>query len=247
MKTYDLGERVLAFSTKRQGGVSTGLYASMNVNPYCGDVPGNVEQNRKLLADRLGIAQEKIVLPHQVHGVNVEFVDGPCMPENTDAVITQTEGLCIGVSTADCIPVLIYDSHHRVVAAVHAGWRGTAARIVEHTLQKMYDRFGACPHKIRAVIGPGIGLSAFEVGDEVYAAFEQEGFPMERIARKYSKWHIDLWEANLLQLQHMGVTEVLLAGICTYSNSAQFFSARRLGIHSGRIMNGIMLKGESFR
>ena len=241
MKTYNLGEGMLAFSTRRDGGVSTGTYASMNINPFCGDNPHDIEQNRELLATRLGILPERIVVPHQVHGVHVEFLDGPCLPEATDAVVTTTEGLCVGVSTADCIPVLLYDPVHRAVAAVHAGWRGTVARIVVQTLQQMHERLGTCPAEFAAVIGPGIGLDAFEVGDEVYDAFEKEGFPMQRIARRYAKWHIDLWDANLWQLQQMGVENVQCASVCTYTNSEEFFSARRLGIRSGRIMNGIML------
>lgn len=242
MKTYELGNDVFAFSTTREGGVSKGSYASMNINPFCGDAQNDVNQNKELLAEILGIRSERIVVPHQVHGTHVEFVDAPCNLEATDAVVTQTRNLCIGVSTADCIPVLLYDSNHHAVAAIHAGWRGTVARIVEKTLQKMHDRLGTKPNEVAAVIGPGIGLSAFEVGDEVYSVFEKEGFPMDRIARKFTKWHIDLCEANLLQLQKMSVADVHIAGICTYTHHDLFFSARRLGIQSGRIMNGIMLR-----
>ena len=96
-----------------------------------------------------------------------------------------------------------------------------------------------------ACIGPSISLESFEVGDEVYDAFAKAGFDMDRIAKKYEKWHLDLWEANRLQLLAQGVwlEHIEVSGICTYQQHENFFSARRLGIKSGRILSGVMLKG----
>ena len=237
---YDLSPAVFAFSTCRSGGVSRGAYASMNVNPYCGDVPADVSENRRRLSAWLGT--ENILLPHQVHGTRVAFVAGGEKLEGYDALVTQQARLCICVSTADCIPILLYDAETKSVAAVHAGWRGTAARIVEKVIAEMTARLGTRPSALRAVIGPGISLEAFEVGDEVYEAFRAADFPMQRIARRMERWHIDLWEANRWQLQQLGVEDVHVSGICTYNNADRFFSARRLGTESGRILNGIMLK-----
>jgi YfiH family protein len=131
----------------------------------------------------------------------------------------------------------------QVVAAVHAGWRGTVGRIVEKTLETMKLHYGTEGKDVVACIGPSISLESFEVGDEVYAAFEEAGFDMSRIARRYEKWHIDLWEANRLQLLAHGVlpSHIELAGVCTYQCHEDFFSARRLGINSGRILSGIMM------
>ncbi|MBR5612544.1 MAG: laccase domain-containing protein, partial [Bacteroidaceae bacterium] len=131
----------------------------------------------------------------------------------------------------------------QVVAAIHAGWRGTVGRIVEKTIEVMKMQYGTKGEKIVACIGPSISLDAFEVGDEVYTAFAEAGFDMNRIARKYEKWHLDLWEANHLQLLSQGVKEenIEVAGICTYNHCDDFFSARRLGIKSGRILSGIMM------
>ena len=157
---------------------------------------------------------------------------------------TCEKGVCIGVSTADCIPILLYDRKKGVVGAVHAGWRGTARRIAEKAVGRMKDEFGSRAEDIRAVVGPGISLESFEVGDEVYDEFGREGFPMEEIARRYGeKWHIDLWKANTLQLEGEGVRSenIEVAGICTYKNYDRFFSARRLSINSGRILTGIMM------
>jgi YfiH family protein len=165
--------------------------------------------------------------------------------QDVDAVVTDLKGYCLCVSTADCVPVLLYDKEKKVIAAVHAGWRGTVGRIVEKTLELMKAEYGTKGEDIVACIGPSISLEAFEVGDEVYAAFVEAGFDMSRIARRYEKWHLDLWEANRLQLLSQDVKEenIEVAGICTYNHCDDFFSARRLGIKSGRILSGIILHG----
>ena len=256
---YDLGPEVTAFSTTRHGGVGTGNYASFNINYYCGDREEDIVANRKALCQLLGIDASCLVYPHQTHGDAVAIIDrqwmaecpqvlsaelGPkgCL-EGIDAVMTNLKGVCIGVSTADCIPILLYDGAHHACCAVHAGWRGTVKRIVQKAVKAMASTYGSCPQQLRAVIGPGISLESFEVGDEVYEQFAQAGFDMARMARKYEKWHIDLWACNKQQLIEAGVPEtgILVAGICTYIHHDDFFSARRLGINSGRIFSGIML------
>ena len=239
---YPLSPEVVAFSTRREGGVSQGAYATFNANPYCGDSPSDVVENRKRLAAELGLDASCLVVPHQVHGIEIAFVQGPCAPEGVDAVVTQTPGLCVCVSTADCIPVLLYDAVHGAVAAIHAGWRGTVADIVGHTVSFMQERCATRPSDLQAVIGPGIGVDAFEVGDEVYQAFCDAGFPMAQTAIRKTKWHIDLWKANEWLLRRAGVGNITMVGICTYHQQDEFFSARRLGIRSGRILNGIFIK-----
>lgn len=250
-----MGEGVRAFSTTREGGVGIGAYAGFNVTHYCGDDERTVAQARSTLCGELRIAVERLILPRQTHGCDVLCIDEQFLllpvDEQTeilhakDAVVTAVPHLCIGVSTADCVPVLMYDSVKGIVAAVHAGWRGTVAHIVEKTLSAMVERYSISPADVRAVIGPSISLDAFEVGDEVYEAFAAAAFPMERIARRMGgKWHIDLWEANRLQLLACGVpaASIEVSGVCTYTRCDEFFSARRLGIKSGRIFSGIMMK-----
>ena len=261
-KEYHIAEGVTAFSTTRKGGVSQGNYSEFNINDYCGDCAEHVAENRRKLADELGISTDHIILPHQVHGVEVRQVAGDyfSMPENirkmilegVDAVMTNEKGVCIGVSTADCIPVLIHDPQRHAVAAIHAGWRGTVARIVEKTLRAMKANYGTEASETVAIIGPGISLRNFEVGQEVYDAFAAAGFEMQDIAQRFpckadpgkEKWHIDLPLCNKLQLTRSGVREqnIVCSGICTYDNADDFFSARRLGIDSGRIYTGIMIK-----
>ena len=277
-KEYHIAEGVTAFSTTRKGGVSQGNYSEFNINDYCGDCAEHVAENRRKLADELGISTDHIILPHQVHGVEVRQVAGDyfSMPENirkmilegVDAVMTNEKGVCIGVSTADCIPILLYDEEHHAVAAIHAGWRGTLARIVHKTIQEMAFAYHTEPKKLKAVIGPGISLEHFEVADEVYEAFEQAAFPMEEIAEQRPnaafsvdvaererlaaegnivqplKWHINLPLCNKQILLHCGVAEENIqdCGICTFAHSDEFFSARKLGIESGRIYTGILMK-----
>ena len=266
---YNLSDDVKAFSTTRHGGVSEGNYASLNINEYCGDSKANTDANRLLLANELGIDANHIIMPHQTHGVESRIIgeefatlpDGvkKMLLEGVDAVMTNIPGMCIGVSTADCIPVLLYDEEHHAAAAIHAGWRGTQARIVHKAVQEMRMAYQTDPTKLKAVIGPGISLDNFEVGDEVYADFEQAAFDMSTIAEKRikrnpnaddpakafeRKWHINLPLANIQMLTHNGVDEanIINTGICTFDNADNYFSARRLGIESGRIYTGIIIR-----
>ena len=250
---YNMGEGVTAFSTTRQGGYSEGRYSEFNINRYCGDSGEAIRQNREALCALLGISDDHLFMPHQVHLTEVAVVDENMLSlsaeerlqrlEGVDALMTDVAGVCIGVSTADCIPVLLYDKVHRAGCAIHAGWRGTVQRIVAKAVAKMTAVFGTRPADLVAQIGPGIHLDSFEVGDEVYDAFAHAGFDMESISKKHEKWHIDLPECNRQQLLSSGVPAdtVTVSPVCTYQQHTRFFSARRLGINSGRIFTGILL------
>ena len=243
---YNMGTGVTAFSTTRQGGCSTGNYAAFNINGYCGDDEVHIAANKVALCSLLGIDSNRLVMPHQVHDCVVRRIDGPQQGviEGVDAVMTDVPQLCIGVSTADCIPVLLYDSIHRAVSAVHAGWRGTVLRIVQKAVEAMHNAYGTAPADLQAVIGPGISLDSFEVGDEVYEQFLSAGFDMQPISRRDAKWHIDLPMCNRLQLMEAGIpsNNIQMTNICTYQQYDRYFSARRLGIQSGRIYTGILIK-----
>ena len=237
---------IFGFSTTRHGGCGEGAYATFNCTHYCGDSPEHVKTNLESLAALLPERPRVIVVPRQTHTTNVRVItDVPTSEElqDVDAVVTHLKDFCLCVSTADCVPVLLYDKEKQVIAAIHAGWRGTVGRIVEKTIEVMRVQYGTEGKDLVACIGPSISLESFEVGDEVYAAFEEAGFDMARIARRYEKWHLDLWEANRVQLLANGVLpeHIEVAGICTFQCYEDFFSARRLGIKSGRILSGIML------
>lgn len=195
-----------------------------------------------------------VLCGHQVHGYKVGVVDREGMTredfEGYDALITNLP-VAIGVRTADCIPVLLYDSVHKAVAAIHAGWKGTVQKIIRYTLSKMSSEYGTNPEDLQAVIGPGISVDNFQVGEEVPQFFREVGFPFELIW----KWdgppeggtmkgghHIDLKEANRWLLESSGVLpqNIQVSDICTYADS-RFFSARREGYECGRNINAIRI------
>ena len=254
LQYYPLGEGVTAFSSTRQGGYSEGRYGEFNINRYCGDSEEAIQKNREALCQLLGIEDHSLLMPHQVHLAEIAVVDREMLTlpteeilqklDGIDALMTNEAGVCIGVSTADCIPVLLYDPIQRASCAIHAGWRGTVQRIAEKAVARMTEVFGSDPKNLIAQIGPGIHLESFEVGDEVYQTFEKEGFPMELISKKYEKWHIDLPECNRLQLVAAGIpeTHIAVSPVCTFQQSDSFFSARKLSINSGRIFTGILLQ-----
>lgn len=251
---YHIAENVTAFSTTRHGGYSQGNYGELNVNLYCGDTPEAIAKNRKLLCKALAVAEDRLVMPHQVHDTGVSQIGKTFfllsedirkqVLEGIDALITNMKHICIGVSTADCIPIIIYDPEHHAAGVVHSGWRGTVANITGRVVTSMQRAYQSNPEMLKAVIGPGISLKNFEVGDEVYEAFSDAGYPMEQISRKEQKWHIDLWACCRLQLEATGIKaeNIEESGICTYDEVEDYFSARRLGIASGRILTGIVLK-----
>ena len=227
---YDMAPDVVAFSTTRQAGCSMAL------------------------CQQLGISDDRLVMPHQTHDTRVACIDEDFLSmtmaerqdalEGIDALMTNVPGVCIGVRTADCIPLLLYDPQHRAACAIHAGWRGTVARLTEKAVCAMTATYGTRPSDLIAQIGPGISLDSFEVGQEVYDAFAAAGFDMPTISKRYAKWHIDLPECNRRQLTDSGLRadRITLCGICTYKAYDTFFSARRLGINTGRIFTGILLK-----
>ncbi len=248
---------IFCFATTRRGGFSEGNYSSFNCTPYTGDDAECVRRNQELLCSSMPQQPKELVIPFQTHSTKVFVIDGTylqapneeriAMLQGVDALITREPGCCICISTADCIPILLYDRKNQVVAAAHAGWRGTVNYIAGHTLDRMRAFYGTDGKDVIACIGPGISLPSFEVGEEVYEAFRTNGFAMDYISEWKSethKHHIDLWAANRMQLLDFGVPgeQIETSGICTYMEHEEFFSARRLGIKSGRILSGIMIK-----
>ena len=196
-----------------------------------------------------------VVQPHQTHSTVVAHVDRLGLSredlEGVDALVTDLPGVAIGVRTADCIPVLLYDPVQRVIGAAHSGWRGTVNMISKKTVLEMCRLFGTRPRNIRAVIGPGIGYDSFQVGEEVALTFKESGFPIDRVwsfrgARKEGTMegghHLDLKECVRCSLIECGVAEgnISVSDIDTYIDG-HFYSARREGISCGRNINAIML------
>ena len=198
---------------------------------------------------------EELVIPVQTHETNYLLIGDAYLSASSqqrqemlhgvDALITREPGYCLCISTADCVPVLVYDKKHGAIAAIHAGWRGTVAYIVRDTLLRMEKEFGTSGEDVVACIGPSISLASFEVGEEVYEAFQKNGFDMPRISirkEETGKHHIDLWKrTECKSLLVCRPDRWSLPGYVRIFITTSFFSARRLGIKSGRILSGIMI------
>ncbi len=246
--------KIKFFTTTRPGGISVGNYASMNVSPFCGDNPEHVKHNLLKLAGELNIAPENIIFPFQTHGTGIQKIDisflglekeaQSSLLNGIDALVTNIPGICIGVTTADCVPIFLYDSTKQVVAVAHAGWRGTCAKIVSKTIHLMESEYNCKSEDVHVLIGPSISVQAYQVGEELYTAFQEAGFPVEKIfTRRDIGLYLDLWKANEFLLLNEGVKSkhIAIANRCTYTEYELFFSARRLGIESGRMLSGIYL------
>lgn len=246
---------IVHFCTTRSGGISQGNYASFNITSYTGDKPGHQQVNLRKLIDFLEISPENLVFPVQTHSDNILLIDTEFYLLNeeerslrlhgVDALITAVQGICIGVTTADCVPLLMFDSVNKVVAAVHAGWRGTCSRIAEKTLRKMTEIFGTNPTDVFISIGVSISPEVYNVGVELISEFEKQQFPVNDIfIRRHEQLYLDLWRANKWLLSEAGVPEhqIEVSGHCSYTQHELYFSARRLGIKSGRMLSAIMIK-----
>lgn len=197
-----------------------------------------------------------VICAHQVHDNNVACVENPGLTredlEGFDALITSNPECAIAVRTADCIPVLLFDPVKRVIAAVHSGWKGTVKRIPAKCIFQMRMHYKCNPEDIRAVIGPGISVDSFQVGDEVVGTFKAADFNINEIYRwdgpkgdepMKGGHHLDLFKANRMILEEAGLKSenIQVCGIDTYTDES-FFSARREGTGCGRIINVIRLK-----
>jgi polyphenol oxidase len=169
----------------------------------------------------------------QIHSDIALVADEVGLCGDGDALITNRPGLAVSIRTADCYPILLADAKSDVVAAVHAGWRGTASRIVRKTLEKMKAEFGTEPQDVVAAIGPGIGVCCYEVGEEVALHFGMSG-----------KTHLDLALENRKQLEEAGVRgcKIETLGVCTFCNAERFFSYRRERESAGRMTSFIRIR-----
>lgn len=198
------------------------------------------------------IEYEIIVPILQAHGTKVAIIKDPSIIPDTygvDAIVTTVKGVTIGVKTADCVPILIYDSYQKVIAAIHSGWKGTIANITNCVIEIMRKDFGSSPTDIKAVIGPCIHVESFEVGDEVYIDFKNKGYG-HFCRRMYmpncsgdEKWHVDLPSVCRHQLLDAGITDIVVRKECTYQQFPRFYSARRMKeeLANHRIFNCISL------
>lgn len=245
------------FSTNILDGKSRNSYSSFNLSPFSGDNPDSVKTNRKLLTDAMKISENDLYTPYQIHENKICIIDNDFLTKTfnekqallngIDAVITNQKNIGIGITTADCVPILIYDPEQQALGVIHAGWRGTVATIASKTVETMAEKYGSSPTSLLAGIGPSISQANFEVGEEVAQAFIDAGFNLETIGYrnpKSGKMHINLQKANTELLIQVGlkVENIEIADLCTFNNKDLFFSARRQGIKSGRMITGGVLR-----
>ncbi|MFL5157142.1 MAG: peptidoglycan editing factor PgeF [Microvirga sp.] len=237
-----------AFFT-RQGGVSDGIYASLNGGIGSSDEPAKVQENRRRMAAALGAKHDALISVHQVHSPDAVIVEGPWRGERpkADAMVTATPGLALGITTADCGPVLFADAEARVIGAAHAGWRGAVTGVLESTLTAM-ERLGARREKIVAVLGPTISQNAYEVGPDFIRRFAEEAPGHVRFFREAEKPDhamFDLPGFIGARLEAAGVGEFINLGLCTYFDEERFFSYRRTTHRKepdyGRLISAITL------
>ena len=227
--------------TTRRGGVSTGIFDSLNLSFSRGDDPAHVLENYRRIGLSLGFTPEDVVNARQIHSDIVvkvgpehrgKLMEPGASPE-CDALITNTPGLALYVSTADCTPILLWDPVTGAVGAAHAGWRGTAMKIAVKTLQAMVENFGCDPKNVRAAIGPNIAACHFEtdadVPEAILAAYGEKA--REFIEKKGEKYFLDLKAINALGLREAGVEDIDLSGSCTACAPHRFWSHR---VTSGR-------------
>lgn len=243
-----------AFST-RMGGISRGRYAQMNLSLTNGDNPESVKQNYRILLKPLGLEPERAVLSHQTHTANLKIVTeedigkGLFKPrdfENIDGLITNLERVPLITQYADCVPLLFFDPEKRVVAASHAGWRGTVQQIGAKTVQKMQKAFGCQPQDIRAAIGPSIMACCYEVDQPVYKAIcalncvkpEEVLTPVDA-----THWMLNLQQTNAAILKHAGILEkhLTISDLCTCCHSNYLHSHRATGGNRGNLAAVIAL------
>lgn len=255
----DKEKDIIHFSTTRVGGVSNGTYSSFNMGNFSDDSPLNIHENRNILARMFYMNTDKFIIPHQTHGTRVLKIDEEFMDLDSasaieimygvDATVSNLKGLFLCATTADCVPIIIYDKVKEAIAAIHAGWKGTSGRIVENTIVEMQKQYDSITGDMIACIGPSISVARYEVGDEVADLFIKEGFNISDAELGFrnkttSKYHLNLKEINKRELLRLGVINdnIEMTDMCTYDMQDLFFSARRQTVHSGRMLTGIMMK-----
>lgn len=235
--------------TTRKGGISEGFADSLNLGYGVEDNVKYVEENRRRLAEFMQVPLEKLIFQRQTHSTNFKIITEKNFRDpvlNNDALITNVRGIAITTLGADCVPILLYDKKQKVVAAIHAGWKGTVNGITDKVMQCLKHEFGTNPIDIVAGIGPSICAKNYEVGPEVIDAFTQNFENHHDLIsnRHGNKGHVDLWLANKTWLMRHGVPEsqIEVSGICTFDEHDLFYSARYFKNQTGRFGSSIMLK-----
>lgn len=226
---------LVAAQSTRHGGVSPAPYASLNLGKSTGDDPANTAENRRRFCAALGAAPDQLAWSKQVHGNLIRHATAPGGSEGYDALITRTPGVLVAVSVADCTPVLVFDPKNNAVAAIHAGWKGSAGGITGKTLEQMAEMFGTRGEDCLAYVGACIDECSYEVDADVADCFAAA---YKRFDPQRNKFFVDLKKANAAQLYAFGVpeTRVEISPFSTVLHNADYFSHRLERGVTGRMM-----------
>ena len=242
-------DRLIHGFSARHGGVSAPPYDTLNMALHVDDDPRAVRENRKRYCAALGLSAAQLCTLRQVHGTEIvrvfrrdagrgakDYAD--CIAD-ADAMVTNDSGVALMLCYADCVPVLLYDPVHHAMGLIHAGWRGTVGRIGMKTLAHMGEEFGTRPADVLSGIGPSICADCYVVGEDAAAQF-RSAFSDDAdkiVLNRGGEQHLDLWEANRIQLEEAGVPpqQIDCAGTCTSCDHTWFYSYRAAGGRTGRM------------
>lgn len=236
----------------RTGGVSSGQYGTLNLGYKTDDDKSNIDRNLDILCSGAGFNKSNMVISDQVHGdrcrvvyeedrgkgiVKESDIDG------IDALVTDRRNIALCIFTADCVPVFLFDERNHAIGLCHAGWRGVVNRIVPKTIDMMASHFGTVPGDLTAAVAPSIGPCCFEVGADVAVQFERTfGRSGGIIIEEKGSLRINLWNALKTQLENSGIKRnIINSGLCTYCNEDKFYSYRRDGSKTGRMVSILQL------
>ena len=238
------------FSTKL-GGVSTGHCATMNISTSRGDDPAAVEENRKRIANAVGVRPEHMVYTQQTHTTNVAIVTkedrGKILPE-TDGMITNDSEVCLVTFYADCVPLYFVDPVKKVIGLSHSGWRGTVNKMANVTIEKMQKEFGCNPGDILAAVGPSICQDCYEVSEDVIeqfrANYKKEYWSDIFYKKENGKYQLNLWKANEFNFLDAGIKpeNIAVTNVCTCCNPDVLFSHRITGFNRGNLSAFLSLR-----
>lgn len=250
-KIFSSTNRVIHATSTRHGGDSTGEFGTMNLGLTTGDDSQIVIKNRKMFFETFGLSPENIVYTQQTHSDHIVIVDekvihsfSPDSPRyipDTDALITRLRNVPLAILTADCLPIFLFDRETPAIGLVHAGWRGTKSHIADKTLQTMKKHFDSKPENICAWISAGINVCCYQVGDDIRREFSHEyGKYIEAV----NEDKLNLVEINRFQLLNAGIPQssIFATSYCTSHDNELFYSYRRDGKKSGRMVSVFMLK-----
>ncbi len=234
-------KNLVAAQSTRHGGVSPPPYESLNLGMNTTDAKSNILENRKIFFTNLGWEEKHSAGGHQVHGDKIKYVSEPGSFDDYDAFISNQKNILLTVTIADCVPILLYDSHHQAIAAIHAGWKGTIAEILKKTIKELTKSFNTNPADCFAYVGTCIDECSFEVDEDVAQHFHND---FKRWDEQKKKFFIDLKKANKQQLLDAGVpkNQIEISPYSTFIHNDKYFSYRKEKGTTGRMLAAIGLK-----